>query len=136
MTAKIIKTSAKRAILSVLFVLILVSCSFAGAVSLAWDYPKEEEEMIDGFKIYFGKTSHQDVDSPTQGMSDPNPYEKAVVVQDKTQRQAMIKGIEVGTWYFRMTAFNATQGESLFSEEVSGEVTNLMIPRNFRIIGK
>lgn len=126
----------KGIILSILLVIMLAVSAFAGSVSLKWDYPKDSEDKIDGFKIYFDKESHEDEERPTGGMNDSDPYDKAVAVKDKTQRQAIIRGLKDGQWYFRMTAYSTTKGESDFSEEASGKVKGVPSPMNLEIIGK
>jgi hypothetical protein len=96
--------------LIVLLFLLLSQSTFAQAVSLVWD-PNSETNLV-GYKVYYG-TSPRTYGTPITIGLDPS---------------YTISGLGIGTWYFAVTAFNATQNESGFSNEVSTTIANLPLP--------
>jgi len=105
------------------------SIASAATVSLAWDYVDQGQE---GFKIYYGTTSHAAVEAPENpNSSDPAPYTTQVVVPMASTRTATLT-VTPGTYYMRITAYGTTGAESIFSNEVVANVTH-SAPGNLRI---
>jgi hypothetical protein len=78
--------------------------AYAGDVTLEWD-PNTETDLA-GYKIYYGTASGS--------YSTPIPI--------GLQSTYTITGLEPGTYYFAVTAFNSDGLESAFSNEVSTAV--------------
>ena len=90
-----------RAILTVLLMLISTSL-FAGNVTVSWDANSESD--LAGYKIYYGTASGN--------------YDKVVNVGNTSSQK--IENLTDGqTYYFVVTAFDASGNESDFSAEVN-----------------
>jgi fibronectin type 3 domain-containing protein len=76
-----------------------------GMVVLWWDANSEPD--LAGYKVYWGRTSGNYTNAPQP------------VVAVMTQPQYTTPVLQNGTWYFAVTAFNKTGGESGYSNEVS-----------------
>jgi len=77
----------------------------AGDVTLQWD-PNPETDVV-GYKVYYGTSSRT--------YSSPVPL--------GLQTTYTVAGLASGTYYFAVTAFNASGLESAFSNEVSTTVS-------------
>jgi hypothetical protein len=75
--------------------------AFSGDVSLAWD--PSVSEGVTGYKVYFGSSS--------------GDYGTPITIPNQTSYT--VADLPSGTYYFAVTAFNATGDESGFSNEVS-----------------
>jgi hypothetical protein len=92
--------------------LIICSCvqAMAGDVQLAWD--ANENINVSGYKVYVGSSSRT-YNAPT-----PIPNQTSYIVT----------GLPAGTWYFSVTATDASGNESGFSNEVVKTVSGASVP--------
>lgn len=88
-------------LLTILFVGLSVTVSFGYNVTLSWD-PNTEPDLA-GYKVYYGTSSRN--------------YTETIDVGNTTTYQ--ITGLSEGTYYFAVTAYDTSNNESDFSEEVS-----------------
>ena len=93
----------------------MTNTNTSGAVTLSWDAPTENSDgsvLMDlkGYKVHFGSASKDYSDTIEIG----NPGLTTYVVQN----------LPAGTYYFAITAYNATGTESSLSGEVSAQVLN------------
>jgi hypothetical protein len=92
-------------------------------VNLSWDYDVSDESQIQGYRIYYGTTSHSGVTDPVDLVSGL-PYDQRIELSDPTLRTHSIN-LPPGMYFFRMTAYGLIDGnpdDSVFSEEISGQV--------------
>lgn len=113
-----------------LFIIIYVAYSVAATVTLAWDYPTPTPPGIQGFRIYFGTTSHATVTNP-EDLTTAEPYDQRAQLADPDARELAIPIDAPGVYYFRMTAYGDGVA-SAFSTEVR-ESIGLGVPTNLRI---
>jgi hypothetical protein len=87
--------------------LLLFNCSqsLAGDISLAWD--ASVSAGVTGYKVYVGSSS--------------GTYGTPIVIGNQTSYTAT--GLAAGTYYFAVTAYDASGNESGFSNEVSKTIT-------------
>jgi len=86
--------------------ILICSCLqvFAADVSLAWD--PSASEGVTGYNVYVGLSSGN--------------YNDPIAIGNQTSYT--VTGLSTGTYYFAVTAFDATGNESGFSNEVSAPV--------------
>ena len=86
--------------------ILIGSClpAFAADVSLAWD--PSLSEGVTGYRVYVGLSSAN--------------YNAPIVIGNQTSHT--VTGLSTGTYYFAVTAFDASGNESGFSNEVSALV--------------
>ena len=94
----------RASILSLLFLLCTTS-ALAADVSLAWD--PSVSPNISGYKVYYGNSSRS--------------YSTAITIANQTTYT--VTGLANGTYYFAVTAFDASGNESDFSNEVSDVIS-------------
>lgn len=115
---------------TILFIIIYAAYSVAATVTLAWDYPTPTPAGVQGFRIYFGTTSHAGVANPVD-METPAPYTHRAQEANPDARELAIPIDTPGVYYFRMTAYGEGV-DSAFSAELK-ETIGLGIPTNLRI---
>jgi hypothetical protein len=83
---------------------------------LAWDYPPEQEVLLDGFKVYVDNVAVADVPAAERGVP------------------CSVLGLTAGERTFEVTAFNAV-GESAKSNAVTVQYVDQVpdFPQNLRI---
>lgn len=102
--------------------------SMAGMVRLTWDYTGEGHK---GFRLYYGKSSHDGVKEPVNPAPDPLPYAFMEEISDPAARYYEILLTE-GKWYFRLTAIGEQNG-SVFTEEEPMAAVGIDAPGNFKV---
>jgi hypothetical protein len=115
--------------------LLWAGLAHAANVALVWSLPSEANAVLTGFKIYYGQTSHADVERPTGGPQEATPYDKYIYVSDPKATTAILQNFQSGVWYFRITAYYGVVGESDFFDEIEYEVVDLPKPGSFRPAG-
>jgi hypothetical protein len=98
----------------ILFILlVLFPFDSAGQIKLAWDPPETDSSLI-GYKVYYGTTSRT----------------YAVQIKLGNVTTCMVQRLSHGvTYYFAVTAYNRF-GESSYSNEVSGMITETVSTPN------
>ena len=81
-----------------------------GSATVSWDIPTTNADGstltdLDGFNIDYGQTSQT--------------YTRLKVVNDESLDSVLIEGLEPGTWFFAVTAFDLAGNQSAPSTEVS-----------------
>jgi fibronectin type 3 domain-containing protein len=95
-----------------LFLFLFAAPCMAADVSLAWD--ASVTATVTGYKVYFGNESRT--------------YQRPIIIGNQTMYT--VTGLQDGTWYFAVTAFDAYGNESGFSNEVSTVVITIEAPAN------
>jgi hypothetical protein len=108
----------KRAILLSLLS-ILCGIAHAGDARLSWSAPTQRVdgsalENLAGYNVFWGTA--------------PRGYDFTATVEDPATLTYFIDGLAAGTWYFAVTAFDATGLESAYSAEVSKTIEQSLPP--------
>lgn len=104
------------------------STSMAGIVRLAWEY---EGIGHKGFRLYYGKTSHADIERPIHPQPNPIPYDIVEEILDPDARSYEIL-LPEGTYYFRLTTIGAKNDSAFTKDEPVAEV-GLDAPTGFKV---
>lgn len=99
-------------------------------IALAWEYPKDEEKFIQGFRIYYGKVSRADAVKP-EDVESAKPYDQHIDVGPK--ERAVILDLSPGSYYANVAVLGVVDEKrsvSGFTKEISAyrgllEVGNL-----------
>jgi Fibronectin type III domain len=97
-----------------------ISCpaAFSAEIRLAWD-PNTESDLA-GYKVYYGTSARTGTDPKSCGLCS---YSTIVPVSNVTTYT--LSNLVAGqTYYFSVTAYDTSNNESGFSNEVSGAATN------------
>jgi hypothetical protein len=110
--------------------LLLMTCtaSMAGIVRLGWTY---EGIGHKGFRLYYGKTSHVGIESPTHSSSNPSPYDVAEEILDPEARSYEVL-LPEGTYYFRMVTIG-DKNDSVFTKEEPVAEVGINPPSGFTV---
>jgi len=98
-----------------IFLLSAVSAtSRAADITLAWDANTETD--LAGYKLYYGKTTGQ-----YNGVGIFNGSSPIIIPLEQLDEKPVIKlsGLTVGTYFFAVTAYNVSNIESNYSNELS-----------------
>ena len=104
----------RRRIVAIAVLFGAIGCLFgaahAGEARLSWSAPTQRVDgsaldNLAGYRALWGTT--------------PRAYTEEQVINDPATLELQITGLAPGTWYFAVTAFDATGLESAYSAEVS-----------------
>lgn len=87
--------------------------SSSGGVQLTWSPPGQTEDGssltdLAGYRIYYG--------------SEPGVFDRVVELPDPSATGYSVENLAAGTWYFRVTAYDADNNESRPAPEVSKSI--------------
>lgn len=104
-------------VLSFLALALLASGVLAAETKIVkWDCPSCATENVVGYRLYYGQTSHIDIDAPT-GITPESPYDQVVEINDVNQMSHTLT-LPVGTWFIRITGVRENGQESDFTYEL------------------
>lgn len=118
----------RRFLVTLVLVLMAVSPALAGVVSLSWDYTGSGHK---GFRLYYGQTSHLDVNAAIGVPPDPAPYDHIVEIPDPDARIYEI-ALPEGVYYFRMVTVGAV-ADSPFTVEEPVATIGPNVPEGFKV---
>ena len=105
-----------------------VAFSALGAISVTLGWDRNPEPDVTGYVVYYGNYSRFDTNNPNPGT--PYPWHTNTA---NVTNWTVYDLLRATNWFFALTATNLAGLESLFSNEVGGNLTKPSPPGMLRI---
>ncbi|MBI5183617.1 MAG: fibronectin type III domain-containing protein [Nitrospinae bacterium] len=100
-----------------------------GSITLAWDAPTTNEDEtclqdLKGYRIYYGISSEnysETIDIDVGNICKDTGEQGCDTINKKTCTYT-VQGLKPGTWYFAVKAYDTSENESGYSNEVSTDI--------------